>query len=266
MRVEWSGYTSFVSNYAEANGGAVGSAPFQVIVPVYAKNEMSTLIFKGTTSFVNNECGASGGGMALVQTLDVSFENGSTMFSGNTARSSGGAVFIGGMGIGMVFENVSFIENTAQIGGGVRVTASGTTITVDTDKKQVANPTTFDRCSFVGNVAFGAGGAVDSASGQDIYRNTLFKGNVAKVGGALRLAGKVSVDKCSFVDNISELGGGPAVSNVGFISKITNSAFHHNVFTCEPQTFLDFIKVSTVFFVERRIRGSFALFVLKKCL
>ena len=183
--------------------------------------------------------------MALVQSLDVSFENGHVIFSGNTARSSGGAVFIGGTGIGTVFENVSFIDNTAQIGGGVRVTASGTTITVGTDKKQETNPTTFDRCRFVGNVASGTGGAVDSASGLDLFANTFFEGNVAKMGGALRLAGKVSIDNCSFTDNVSELGGGPAVSNVGLISKVTTSNFHHNVFNCEPHAFLDFVKAST---------------------
>ena len=262
VRMEWSGETSFISNHARSSGGAVGSTAFKPSVPVYGNNEKSNFFFKGATSFVNNECGGSGGGMALVQSLDVLFENGDTIFLGNTAGSSGGAVYIAGTGMGTVFKNVSFIKNTAQIGGGVRVTTSGTTLTVDTYKIQVANPTTFKLCSFVGNVAFGTGGAVDSASGQDVYANTLFKGNVAKVGGALRLAGKVSIEKCSFTDNISELGGGPAVSNVGFISKVTTSNFHHNVFVCEPQTFLDFVKVSII--VLRRIGRSLSLWVRKK--
>ena len=247
VMVKWSGETSFISNSAWSNGGAVGSAILKYTIPVYANKERSKIVFKGATSFVNNECWGNGGGMVSVQSLDISFQNNDIIFLGNTAGSSGGAVFIGGTGIGTAFENVSFIENTAQIGGGVRVTASGTTMTVNANQEQVVNPTTFDQCSFVDNAAFGTGGAIDSASGQDIYVNTLFKGNVAKMGGALRLAGKVSVDKCSFIDNVSELGGGPAVSNVGFISKITTSNFHHNTFNCEPQTFLDFVKVSTTF-------------------
>ena len=246
VMVEWNEKTSFISNYAQLNGGAVGSRAYHLKGSVFANKEISKMFFKGATSFVNNECGGSGGGMALVQSLEVSFENGHIIFSGNTAGSSGGAVFIGGTGIGTVFENVSFVENTAQIGGGVRVTASGTTITVDTDNKQETNPTTFDRCRFVGNVAFGIGGAVDSASGLDVFANTFFEGNVAKIGGALRLAGKVSIDNCSFTDNVSELGGGPAVSNVGFNSDVTASNFHHNVFNCEPHAFLDFVKASTV--------------------
>ena len=246
VMVEWSGETRFTSNRARSSGGAVGSGAYNLKGSVFANKEISKMFFKGATSFVNNECGGSGGGMALVQSLDVSFENGHIIFSGNTAGSSGGAVFIGGTGIGTVFENVSFVENTAQIGGGVRVTASGTTITVDTEGKQETNPTTFDRCRFVGNLAFGTGGAVDSASGLDVFANTFFEGNVAKMGGALRLAGKVSIDNCSFTDNVSELGGGPAVSNVGFISNVTTSNFHHNVFKCEPHAFLDFVKASTV--------------------
>ena len=251
-KMQWSGETSFISNHARSSGGAVGSDPFSSTAAVLANDKRSKMFFRGATSFVNNECGGNGGGMALVESLDVSFENDDIIFLGNTAGSSGGAVYIGGTGIGTVFGNVSFVENTAQIGGGVRVAASGTTITVDTDKKQKTNPTTFDQCSFAGNIAFGTSGAVDSTSGQDVFANTLFKGNVAKMGGALRLAGnKVSIDNCSFIDNISELGGGPAVSNVGFISNVTTSNFHHNVFNCEPETFLDFVKVSTDVVVKR---------------
>ena len=244
--VELSGEASFISNRARTNGGAVGSGAYNLKGSIFANHEISQILFKGATSFVNNECEGSGGGIALVQSLDASFENGHIIFSGNTAGSSGGAVFIGGTGIGTVFENVSFVENSAQIGGGVRVTACGTAITVDMDNKQETNPTTFDRCKFVGNVAFGTGGAVDSASGLDVFANTFFEGNVAKMGGALRLAGKVSIDTCSFTDNVSELGGGPAVSNVGLISSVTTSNFHHNVLNCKPHAFLDFVKASTV--------------------
>ena len=132
-----------------------------------------------------------------------------------------------------MFKNVSFVTSTAQIGGDVRVTASGTTITIRTYKIQVANPATFKLCSFVGNVVFGTGGAVDSASRQGVYANTLFKRNVANVGGALRLTGKVSIGKCSLTGNVSELGGGPALSNIGFISKVTTSNFHHSVINCD---------------------------------
>ena len=233
VRVEWSGETSFISNHARSSCGAVGSTAFISLVPVYANNEKSNFFFEGTTSFVNNECVCSEGGTALVQPLDVAFENGDAIFLGNTAGRSGSAVYIRGTGIRTVFKNVSFITSTAQIGGDVRVTASGTTINIRTYKIQVTNPATFKLCSFVGNVVFGTGGAVDSASRQGVYANTLFKGNVVNVCRGLRLTGKVFIGKCSFTDNVSELGGGPALSNIGSISKATTSNFHHSVIICD---------------------------------
>ena len=258
--VEWSGETSFISNFALKDGGAVGSVALNSVISVYRNNKISTISMKGTTRIVNNMCGVNGGGMALVQSLAVSFESDDIIFFGNVAGRSGGAVFIGSTGIGTVFVNVRFVENVAQIGGGVLVTQSGNTKTVDTEKRQVENPTTFDRCSFIGNAAFGAGGAVDTASGQDAFVGTLFERNTAKMGGALRLAGKASVVNCSFNENVSELGGGPAVSNIGAMDNVNTCSFHRNVFNCEPQTFLEFIKVS-VNSVERRVRRSLANFV-----
>ncbi|CAN0195481.1 unnamed protein product, partial [Ascophyllum nodosum] len=74
----------------------------------------------------------------------------------------------------------------------------------------------------------------------DAFIGTVFKGNYAPLGGALRLAGTASVDNCSFIDNISQPGGGPAVFNAGTMSNQTDIYFNGNVFFCENQTFLDF--------------------------
>ena len=136
-------------------------------------------------------------------------------------------------GIGISFIEVAFVENVAQIGGGVHSTGSGTEVTTN-------NPMTFDRCKFVGNNAFATGGAIDSASGQDVFLHTSFEGNKARVGGALRLAGIASIDNCSFEENVSEFGGGPAVFNSGYMSNVTNSYFYHNIFKCGAQEFLHF--------------------------
>ena len=182
--------------------------------------------------------------MSLVQSVPVSFESEAVTFSGNVAEVSGGAVFVTGTGIGPKFANVTFVGNSAQTGGGVHATGSGNELTKDVSGNTVEHPMTFDGCSFLGNYAFATGGAVDSASGKDVFVNTIFKGNEARVGGALRLAGMASVDNCSFVENISELGGGPAVSNIGYMSSVTNNSFYGNVFNCEPKTFLYFNMVS----------------------
>ena len=231
---EWTRETNFTSNIAIVNGGAVGSRAS------FTHEQDSVITMKGATSFVNNTCGGNGGGMALVQSLGVLFESSKTMFSYNSAGVSGGAVFVSGTAFGTVFMNVVFVSNNAQIGGGVRATESGTAITISEKTKRVVNPTTFVGCKFVGNSAFGTGGAIDSASGQDVFNATLFEGNQARVGGALRLAGTASVVNCSFIDNTSNLGEGPAVSNTGYISTVTNVYFHGNVFNCESQMFLEF--------------------------
>ena len=235
---EWTRQTNFTSNSADVNGGAVGSrAPFE-----YEQDSVITI--KGATSFANNTCGANGGGMALVQSTAVFFERNKIIFSYNSAGASGGAVFVTGTAFGVVFMNVVFLSNHAPTGGGVRITESAAAITIYGENQRVVNPTTFVGCKFVYNSAIGTGGAVDSASGQDLFDDTLFEGNYARVGGGLRLAGTASIVNCSFVDNASDLGGGAAVSNIGYISTVTNVSFHGNVFNCGSQTFLEF-KVSS---------------------
>ena len=209
-----------------------------------ALEEGSVIIIMGAISFVNNTCGANGGAMAIVQSLVVLFEGDKPTFLYNSAGVSGGAVFVAGTGIGTVMRNAIFVGNVAQTGGGVRATGSGTTVSIDEKNELVSNPSTFDGCTFAGNSAFGTGGAVDSASGQDLFNRTIFVDNKARVGGSLRLAGKASVVNCSFIENVSDLGGGSAVSNVGYISNVSNSYFRANVFDCEAEMFLDF-KVSS---------------------
>ena len=145
---------------------------------------------------------------------------------------------------------MTFIENSAETGGGVLASGSGTAVSIDINNKKVENPTTFDGFTFVGNVALATGGAVDSASGEDAFIGTVFKGNRASLGGALRLAGAASVDNCSFIDNVSQPGGGPTVFNFGTMSTDTDIYFNGNVFSCENQTFLDF-KVSVSFYIVR---------------
>ena len=256
VAAEWTGEIIFTHNRARLDGGAIGSAAFSFLRSDRANNEGSEVAIKGATSFVKNTCGGNGGGMALVQSLAVSFETENILFSGNLAGASGGAVFIVGTPIGIVFRNVVFTVNVAQIGGGVHVTGSGSAITIGRKHDQEMNPTTFHTCKFIGNFAFGTGGAVDTASGEDVFNDTLFEANEARVGGALRLAGIASIVNCSFIENISGLDGGPAVSNIGYVSNVTTSYFHDNVFNCENQMFLSFNKVRSASCVASCLRGT----------
>ena len=230
--VEWVGKTMFSFNSANSDGGAIGLRSTDSVAS-------SALVINGTTNFTNNTCGANGGGIAVQGMSLVEFETTNITFIANSAKVSGGAIFISGSTVGPVVRSTTFIGNTAQVGGGVYVTGSGT----ESSSGDMPYPTTFQECSFVANVADISGGAVNSALGQDIFLSLSFIDNRAKVGGALQLAGSASLDRCSFKDNVSGVGGGPAVSNIGSISGVSNSSFVRNVLSCEQGTFLTFSQV-----------------------
>eukprot|EP00903_Cladosiphon_okamuranus_P016020 g14792.t1 len=232
--VGWTGDTEFSLNQASADGGVVGS---HISDPKYNPRD-SALLVSGSTTFSNNSCGANGGALALAGSCSVVIGPVDVSFVGNSAGVAGGAVSMSSTGFGPVFTNVSFVSNTAQVGGALSMLASGNSINSD----GTVAATTFDRCRFIDNTAFATGGAIETAAGQDALAMSVFEGNTAGTGGALRLAGKASVYNCSFVENVSSDGGGPAVSNIGYISKMTGITFSDNVFDCRESTFLDFKK------------------------
>lgn len=248
--VEWMGETHFTSNVAAFDGGAVASKVFYAITPsittsrtISDNDEESRIIIAGTTVFDGNRCGAHGGGIAMLETVSVSFQATDITFVNNSAAVAGGAVFISGADVGPVFNGTRLVSNYAQVGGAVYATGSGTTETASDGGQPEGNPTTFYGCTFKGNSADATGGAVDSASGQDRFVNTSFVMNSAGVGGALRLAGTASVENCLFLENFSGDGGGPVVSNIGVVSNISGTSFRDNVFYCDPGEFLSFNKV-----------------------
>lgn len=118
---------------------------------------------------------------------------------------------------------------------------SGTAVVQTRSSRRTELPTTFTNCAFEDNVATGAGGAVDSSSGVDIFFNTSFVGNSAgQGGGALRLAGSASVENCLFVGNIAPNMTGAAVLNLAHVSNVRFSDFILNDFSCGNGEFLDF--------------------------
>lgn len=235
--VRWTGHTKFSHNEASVDGGVVGS---RISDPLYNPLD-SALVIDGPTVFSNNSCGANGGVVALVGACSVTTGTAvDVSFVGNSAGIAGGAVFLSNTGIGPVFTNVSFVSNAAQVGGAFSMFASGNSVNGD----GTFAATTFDRCRFVGNTAFATGGAIETAAGHDALVMSVFEGNAAGTGGALRLAGTASVHNCSFVENVSVDGGGAAVSNIGFVSEMAGASFSGNAFDCQKGTFLDFEKVS----------------------
>lgn len=223
--VSWTGETKFKSNRVSLeDGGAVATGAL-----AGGCGADSTLVINGTTTFNKNDARLNGGGLAMRggcaltigTTADVSFV-------GNSAGVAGGALFLSVAALGPIFTDASFISNSAAIGGAVSIFGSGNS----EDEGGQTSPTTFNRCQFIDNQASSTGGAINSAAGQDAIDGSVFAGNSAGTGGALRLAGTASVYNCSFVENISKDGQGPAVSNIGLIESIASTSFSGNGFDC----------------------------------
>ncbi|CBN75178.1 polymorphic Outer membrane protein G/I family [Ectocarpus siliculosus] len=231
----WTGDTNFTSNHAFLDGGAIVSPEFDDKFNL----EDSAILINGTTSFFNNACGGNGGAVNLLGVCDLVVDPAASVrFTENAAAVAGGAVFVSGAGAGPAFANTTFTSNSAQVGGAVAVFGSG-------NSKGVAdieppNPTTFERCWFLGNRATATGGAIDSAAGHDYFVDTTFEDNAAGTGGALRLAGTASINSCSFVENFSDDEGGAAVSNIGTVESTENISFSANGFDCPSGTFLGY--------------------------
>lgn len=232
--VEWYGMAVFDTNEAEIEGGAIGSA---ILDASADREQISYLYIAGTMRYVNNFSRRNGGAISL--TGGLSLEVGPTAnvtFQRNKASAAGGAVFISGADIGPKFLRVSFISNSAQLGGAVYATSSGNA-KIDLNGQETLNPTIYESCSFVDNVAVATGGAIQSAAGQDYIIHTSFTKNSAGVGGALFLGGTSNFMNCSFIDNVSDEGGGPVVSNIGYVESMQNSSFAGNDYGCSLGTF-----------------------------
>lgn len=238
--VEWTGTTTFISNKADVEGGAVGSIALDASTD---EDFMSSLSIAGTTTFDGNICKMDGGAMVVAGGLSVLFNpSANVTFRQNVAGGAGGAVFMSGADVGPTFDEVSFISNSAQLGGGVYSTSSGNS-KFNLNGETIYNPTTFYRCSFVSNTATATGGAIQSAAGQDLVQESTFVGNMARAGGALYLAGTSSIVNCSFINNVADEGSGPVISNIGYVSSLTNITFAGNDYNCEQGTYRAYDKV-----------------------
>ncbi|CAN0225140.1 unnamed protein product, partial [Scytosiphon promiscuus] len=231
--VSWEGDTEFSSNYAFTNGGAIASPATDAT----SNPETSALVMGGTTTFSNNTCEGNGGAVALLGACSAS-ATATVNFSRNNAKVAGGAVYVSSAGFGPSFTNTSFIMNSAEIGGAVSLWGTGNAKDVEDDMPPY--PTTFDHCYFYDNVAGTTGGAIESAAGHDDIFGSVFEGNTAPAGGALRLAGMTAFHNCSLADNFANDGEGAAVSNIGIIWWMDDVSFLDNAFVCPQGMYLDY--------------------------
>ncbi|CAB1103783.1 unnamed protein product [Ectocarpus sp. CCAP 1310/34] len=231
--VSWTGETIFTSNVAQSEGGGITASSANDGI-------LSNITMNATTIFFNNTAATNGRAIVLFEDAALnSIFNMDISFVGNSAGVAGGAIFLSGVDTGPIFTEVNFTSNVAEIGGAVSSFRCGI------EPSGVDNPTTFDRCRFVDNQGASTGGAIESAAGKDAFNGSIFEGNSAGTGGALRLAGSEYFFNCTFVGNTADDGEGAAVSNIGYISEMENTFFSGNRFDCRSRMYLDFIQVRT---------------------
>lgn len=231
--IDGTGDAEFSSNVAKLDGGAIGSVASNTL----SSPKDSSLSITGRTTFFDNAAQANGGALALLGGLSVSFSGFADIEFVNNTADVGGAIYLSSTVVGPTFSGVSFVSNSAQVGGAVSAVRSGSLKAPDDTQ---ASPVTFNGCLFVGNKAESLGGAVRSAAGHDTFTRSVFRGNSAGTGGALRLEGMASIDGCQFEENASGAGEGAAVSNIGEIDNLKDISFSGNMFDCQPNTYLEY--------------------------
>ena len=235
---ETKGMTSFYSNRALYDGGAIGAADDAGTI-----SDHSWLTLNGSTNFTRNTCGGNGGAIDLSEIrVDV---YGKIAFSANSAASSGGALYASQKKYGPTLTGVIFSNNTAEAGGAVFFSAVG----IDEDDSSNGDEISyyswskFIECRFDGNSASSTGGAIHSIAGNDLVWGTDFTNNMADLGGALRVYGITVILNSSFVENKSGDEGGPAISNRGVILNMRSLIFSGNGYQCSADNFKDLDEV-----------------------
>eukprot|EP00903_Cladosiphon_okamuranus_P008551 g8209.t1 len=187
--VSWSaGNTTFAHNLARDNAGAL-------YVTVDHRIECSD-----HTTFWNNTAAAGdGGALGLYRSLASSDSfvhiSREATFANNRAFANGGGVFLSASKAARNFEDLTFRNNSAAVGGAVA------TFGTRNSDEITSEPAMFVRCRFLSNSATDAGWGVESAFGQEYFVSSQIEDNFADIGGALRLGGNTTIDDCSFVAN-----------------------------------------------------------------
>ena len=204
------------------NGGAIAITP---------SRESYQFNLEGQNKFVNNSAKTSGG--AIFLTRGSISDLGESYFEGNTSGSTGGAIHVYGS-IDKA-NNSTFINNKTEgkesadhsltYSGGGAIFTSG-------EIKDISNST------FVGNEVTGMtsdtfnsgnGGAIFSFSNVENISNSEFNGNKAvNKGGAIWTSQRInSIENSTFANNKAGENGGALIAEAG-IGTITNSSFINN--------------------------------------
>lgn len=156
--VSWDGNdTIFDSNIAAGNGGAIRG------------EGTANVVWNGRPTFTGNVAEGNGGALSLTE-FGEQFTK--TVFAAATfvenSAENGGAVYVYNSVYGFDFTDIVFRSNSAEAGGAFAAFAG----TED-------QPITFLGCMFSDNKVNGAGGAVETLSGQQEFFSCVFEGNSA---------------------------------------------------------------------------------------
>ncbi len=150
-------------------------------------------------------------------------------FSGNTATSSGGAVFNDVPSSSPTMINCTFSGNTAGFRGGAMF-------------NQVGSDLTLTNCLFTGNTAFESGGAIFNGVNSPTLTNCTFIENLVTNGNGGAVANVSStptVSNCTFIRNTASNTGGAMSSDPGSNPTVISSGFCDNTSDQIAGTFTD---------------------------
>jgi len=143
----WNGSFTFINGTTPGNGGAIG---------------LSSSVFRGLATFTNNHADLAGGGVFVDQSFTF---NGPAIFFENSTFNLGGGMYVDTNGQVIFNQPVTFSNNTADEGGGLR--SFGGKIIFE------------DKATFIGNGAKTSGGGI---SGEGITTTITFN-NAATFSG-----------------------------------------------------------------------------------
>lgn len=279
--VSWNAGTCFLNNSADHGGGITARANSSVswsgLRTEFAFNtastfagviyaEYCTLLWSGSTLFLNNSADLYGGALFMFNKTIASWR-GNTTFSGNAAANGGGLyLYTSQPNFQMDGQNYFFHNHASSEGGAMfidtldfvsrespRVMVAGSVIFRNNScgenggalallRTEIEFNTTY--ASFTENSAKVAGGAI-FLSGADIgptFRGFTFVSNSAQLGGGVYITGsgnsrmirtgeqqsnQVRFEECTFIQNKAEAMGG-AMHTAAGQDILTNTSFVEN--------------------------------------
>ena len=247
--------TKFNSNTSGNNGGAINNYSTQAKIDfvsgtIFSSNTATNLggalynvgeiTFGPATAFNGNKSSLKSGG-AIYNLGSITTDN--ISFDGNSAKTTGGAIYNGENATILIEKNASFTNNTSADSNGGAIDNYGIMSLLGSVNSFSSNKSNNGYggaihnsgiITFAGDVNFtdnsseDSGGAISNRlSGTIIMdKKAVFVGNSSNFGGAIYNDGTITFKNGAIVrDNITEIGDGGAIYNTGTLNLIayTNS-------------------------------------------